>query len=366
MDSTTLVTFCGLPDFSLALRRDENGQFILKASIGLTDYAMRHIDLFGHDGTAIDAEEALVFLTAHWPTIAGPFGDFGIEEGEVDFSGISQKSNSPIVFRRSGPYVSFDDARPQVDLDGHSVVVVECLLHLGNTLASHVDNASLLSAWSEARERTDLFPFRPDTYLEPDIERDTSGIFEEAAWHARKFGETKEEYVRTAKWLEARSALCFIDPEIKAPSYEDWFRARDTSVPDEKTVDDMVERAAALDHIHKSFDEFCADSVDARNCESRQINVYKRWYGEERRVRKNQPRTLNTMVDGAFYGQLTSFDTTKQVGELSCGGAKNAIKIIAMCSEAVNSWKVLSDNISRSPELPNMVLLQPCPFLSMS
>lgn len=341
MQNKKEIISIGLPDFSIRLDRISADTFQMKSWVGLSEYGMEPAPLFGEEGVQVKAEEGLVFLAAHWPSIAGVFGDYGIDEAEIDLSGIAISAINPVTFIRRGVFIGFEQAKPRTDLESHSVVVVECLLKLGDVLAQNVQNSTVLAAWDKAKSRTHLFPFAIDTFgMDEALAKEQ--ITAEARWLAQQMGETFEQYALLAKWVEATSDLSAVDPAIKQPDVAQR-QILKASLPDETTVKDLVSRAAAvaLPQLSKTIGEYELDALSMANSQARQHVVYGRWYGNHKEKRALSHEGIFT---GRFSIRLTEFDKASRTGKAKVAYAKPAAEITAASERAAD---VLSGFIGR-------------------
>lgn len=336
----------GIPDFSMTIQK--TGEDVaLRLSVGMTDFGMRRISLFGEDFVRIMPDDALLFLTAHWPAISGPYSSSSSEDVEIDLADLPAEKSTPVIMRRSGVFVGFDAIRPRIDLGSHSVVVLECLLRLGDLLHDIVDNENLKVAWQKAKARTQLFPMAEerlgiDDDLLPttpvilpsnsDLTDATMSIasrefWEETKWLAKQLSQSFVEYCRIAYWLTARNLLAATDKTEVAPTGEEW--AWETmepppELPPFEVITGMLHRAAKA--IGTDVNSVARDALFDRNSWARQIVVYKRWFGE----RDSRPSHRAGLVSGTFDIELTQFDAETGAGKAKAGYGKGETTLKAI------------------------------------
>lgn len=278
----------GLPDFSLALIR-EGSLLTLNGTAEDDGKARRRLNFWGHGYHLMDIDAALSALVVSWREIAGPFHEAGTPSGSFDLSALVEDPFPPVTLVRDGVFCRIDDGNVRVGLGGHSVVVVEVLLRLGQILAEASRDADLKKAWSECRRGTDLLPFETSVGFEY---RPEGEMEEETEWYARKFGQSPADYARAAEWLTARQRLYGFLGEGKDIPYKVWKPdALPKGLPGREAVDELVRRAAEAEGI--APDELSRQAVHDRNIEARQIAVYRRWYpigkdGEARAIEKSR------------------------------------------------------------------------------
>ncbi|TLX16440.1 hypothetical protein [Rhizobium sp. MHM7A] len=301
----------------------------------MTDFGMRRISLFGEDLARMVPGDALLFLTAHWPAISGPYSSSSSEDVEIDLANLLAEKSAPVIMRRSGVFVGFDAIRPRIDLGSHSVVVLECLLRLGDLLHDVVDNENLKVSWQKAKARTQLFPMAeerlgidddlvPTTPVLPsdnDLADATMSIasrefWEETKWLAKQLSQSFVEYCSIAYWLTARNLLAATDKTEVAPTGEEWAwetMERPPELPPFEVITDMLHRAAKA--IGTDVNSVARDALFDRNSWARQIVVYKRWFGggESRSAHRAG------LVTGSFHIELTQFDAKTGAGKAKAG-----------------------------------------------
>jgi len=311
-ESETCVV--GLPQFSLALIR-EKSVLTVNGSAEDDRNSRRKMNFWGHGYHIVDVEAALSALTVSWRDIAGPFHENGTPAGSFDLSSLVEDPFPPVMLTRDGAYCRIDDGHVEVDLGGHSVVAVEVLLRFGEILAEASKDADLKAAWRECRRGTDLLPFETNVGFEY---RPEGEMKEETEWYARKFGQSPEDYVRTAEWLTARQRLYGILGEGEDIPYQAWKPdALPEGLPGRDEVDALVRRAAEAEGIDPA--ELALQAVHDRNLEARQIAVYRRWYpldkdGEAFSIEKGRAQ--------AAEGDLHDMDDVlREIAETSSGHA---------------------------------------------
>lgn len=273
--------FFGIPDFSMALSVPVGPglPYQLKASVYLAPLFGMH-KLWGDQSHDLDVEHALRFLIVHWLDIAGPFSRGGSQKAEIDLSHLFSQRLPPVRMKRDGIYVGFDFMHLKSDLNSHSVIVIECLLQLGDLLASIVDSAALRSEWRDRRLNTDLLPFGVEVEF---------GKYEQdgaVSYYARHLGHSPEEYVRWAVWDYARR-LVWADSDVasRGPEPIETFFTEPAvlpfNLPSQFELDRLVEQASEMSGI--CLQKLVEDAIENRNCDARQIVVYRRWYGQAQR-----------------------------------------------------------------------------------
>ncbi len=302
--------FFGIPSFAMTLSVPSGGgsQYQLRASVYMNRYLSRH-SLFA-DGQSnyhtleepkdLDPQHALSFLCDNWLKIAGPFVVGGSAEAVVDLSGVFATKVKPVVMTRKGPYIGFDFDPLHTDHGAESVVIIECLLQLGDLLAAGPVSAATAQHWRNLRNATDLLPFAIET---------TFGHYEAdeaTAYFAKILDLSKDDYVRWAVYAHADHELWVYrdSDETQKPEPHDTFLDNPSQLPadlpDQETVDRLLQEAAAERGV--SVAEFWEEAVDCRNIDARQSAIYRRWYQEKGRQREI-----------AFTGTLKSSITGKMV-----------------------------------------------------
>jgi hypothetical protein len=319
---------------------------------------MRRISLLGEDFQKIVPDDALLFLTAHWPAISGPFSGSSSEDVEIDLANLLAEKSVPIIMRRSGVFIGFEAIRPRIDLESHSVVVIECLLRLGDLLHDMVDNENLKLSWQKAKARTHLFPMAEERYDQesnpipahsvfiPSGDAMASGnlgahaqeFWEETRWHAKQLGQSLVEYGSIAYWLTARNLLAATDGSEVAPTAEEWAwdtMEKPSRLPSFETIGDMLHRAAQ--EIGTDITLVARDALFDRNSIARQLVVYKRWFGES----GNRPTHRAGLVTGTFHIELTQFDAETGTGKAQAGYRKGETTIKAINPDVTQSLQAL-------------------------
>lgn len=286
--------FFGIPTFSMALSVPVGGgsRYQLRASAYINSYLGRHslwpvseVDFDALEQPRdLDPQHALEFLCDNWLDIAGPFVEGGSDDAAIDLSGLFKVKTQPVVMTRKGTYIGFDFSPLYNDAGGESVVVVECLLQLGDLLAQGPVNGDTVARWRDWRKATDLLPFGIETefgrYEEP----------EAVAYFSRILGLTAEGYIRWAVFAHADHQLwAYRDSEQKLrPEPRDTFfeapRQLPDTVPDQETVDKLL--AEAAEECGQSITDLWEEAVDIRNTDARQVAIYGRWYPKQRHPRE--------------------------------------------------------------------------------
>ena len=357
MNSKSKTSHYGIPDFSMSVRTTGK-EVALRLSVGMTEFAMRHISLLGEDFQKIVPNDALLFLTAHWPAISGPFSDSSAEKVEVDLANLLSDKSVPIIMRRSGVFIGFEAMRPCIDLGSHSVVVIECLLRLGDILHDMIDNENLKLSWQKAKGRTRLFPMIEERHDEGDspipdqsvfipsdavmasgnLSASSQAFWEETRWLAKQLGQSLVDYCSIAYWLTARNLLAATDGTETAPTPEEWdweTMDRPKGMATFEEIADMLHRAAR--EIGTEITSVAGDAISDRNSSARQLVVYKRWYGES----GNRPTHRAGLVTGTFHIELAQFDAETGVGRAQAGYRNGEAVVKAINPDVSQSLKVL-------------------------
>jgi hypothetical protein len=336
----------GIPDFSMSVQktREDIG---IRLSVGMTDFGMRRISLVGEDFQKIVPDDALLFLAAHWPAISGPYSGSSSQDVEIDLANLLAGKTAPIVMRRSGVFIGFDGIRPRIDLGSHSVVVIECLLRLGDLLHDIVDNDNLKASWQKAKARTQLFPMAEERYdrandavatgsssfpSDTDLASNSWSIasrefWAETKWLAKQLGQTLVEYGSIAYWLTARNLLAATGGAEVAPTSDEWAwdtMERPPALPPFEVIAEMLHRAAKA--IGTDDNSVAQDALFDRNSWARQIVVYKRWFGEG----DNRLTHRAGLVTGTFHVELTQFDRETGAGKAKAGFGKGETTLKAI------------------------------------
>jgi hypothetical protein len=357
MDRKHKTSHYGIPDFSMSVRETRE-EVALRLRVGMSEFGMRPISLLGEDFQKIVPDDALLFLTAHWPAITGPFSGSSSEDVEIDLANLLAENPAPIIMRRSGVYIGFEAIRPRIDLESHSVVVIECLLRLGDLLHDMVDNENLKLSWQKAKARTRLFPMAEERYDQesnpipahsvfiPSDDAMASGnlgahaqeFWEETRWLAKQLGQSLVEYGSIAYWLTARNLLAATDGSEVAPTAEEWAwdtMEKPSRLPSFETIGDMLHRAA--EEIGTDITLVARDALFDRNSIARQLVVYKRWFGES----GNRPTHRAGLVTGTFQVELTQFDAETGTGKAQAGYRKGETTIKAINPDVTQSLQAL-------------------------
>lgn len=336
----------GIPDFSMSVQRTGR-DVTVHMSVGMTEFGMRHISLFEDDFVRIVPDDALLFLTAHWPAISGPYSGSSSENVEIDLANLLAEKAAPVIMRRSGVFVGFDAIRPRIDLGSHSVVVIECLLRLGDLLHDIVDNENLKLSWQKAKARTQLFPM-PEERLGQDNDPVPTGLvdlstdselasgamnvafrefWEETNWFAKQLGQSYAEYASIAYWLTARNLLAATENTELAPTGEEWAwetMERPPELPSFEAIVEMLNRSAKA--IGNDVNSVARDALSERNSWARQIVVYRRWFGDKER----RPTHRAGLVTGTFHIELMQFDAETGAGKAKAGYRKGEATLKAI------------------------------------
>lgn len=327
MSSKPKNAYYGLPDFSMGVQY-KSAEMGIQMSVGMTEFSMGHVSLFKEGFNKIVPDDALLFLTAHWPAISGPYSGASSADTEIDLAAMLVDKHPPIIMRRSGVYIGFDAIRPRIDLGVYSVVVIECLLRLGDIIYSIVENENLKSAWAKAKSLTQVFPMAEERYDRDEDEaafevdpliafKATSAdieFWQETEWLAKQLGQPVVEYCAIAYWLDARNILAATDQSETAPTSEEWAWDTMEGPKDLPLLDDviaMLHRAAGV--IGNDASSVARDAISNRNSWARQIAVYRKWFGSGRDQRPTHDAGL---VTGAFYVELEQFDKETGTGKV--------------------------------------------------
>jgi hypothetical protein len=304
-----ISNFFGIPSFSMALAVPIGGgsHYQLRASAYINSYLGRHslwpvaeVDFDGLEQPRdLDPQHALQFLCDHWPEIAGPFVEGGRDEAVIDLSGLFKTKTKPVIMTRKGPYIGFDFSPLYTDAGGESVVIIECLLQLGDLLAKAPVDPYTAARWRDWRKTTDLLPFGIETefgrYEEP----------EAVSYFSRILGLSKEDYVRWAVFAYAdhqlwayRDSEQNLRPEPRDSFFEDPRKLPD-ALPDQETVDKVL--AEAAEECGQSVTDLWEEAVDIRNTDARQVAIYGRWYPKKRHQRETGfSGSLTASISGKF------------------------------------------------------------------
>lgn len=357
MSSKSKTSHYGIPDFSMAVATVDE-EVSLRMGVGMTEFAMGHISLLGEDFQKIVPHDALLFLSAHWPAISGPFSDSSAEDVEIDLGNLLAQKSAPIIMRRSGVFIGFDAIRPCIDLGSHSVVVIECLLRLGDLLHDMVDNENLRLSWQKAKARTRLFPMVEERYDQDsnpiparsvfipsdaimesgNLDAHSQEFWEETRWFAKQLGQSLADYSAIAYWLTARNLLAATNGAEVAPTADEWdweSMDRPKGMPSFDDIGDMLHRAA--EEIGTEISAVARDAISDRNSFARQLVVYKRWYGE----RSERPTHRAGLVTGTFHIELTQFDSETGAGKAQAGYRKGETTIKAINPEVGHALTAL-------------------------
>jgi len=339
----------GIPDFSMTVQ-EHIGDVSLGLSVGMTEFGMRSIPLLGEGSKKIVPDDALLFLTAHWPAISGPYSSSSAEDVEIDLADLLAEKVAPVIMRRSGAFIGFDAIRPRIDLGSHSVVVIECLLRLGDLLHDIADNENVKVPWQKAKARTQLLPMAEERWgsdddftsaIAVDLQSDNDlekmnvasrEFWEQTKWFAKQLCQSFVEYCSIAYWLTARNLLAATDGSEVAPTSEEWAwdtMDRPPALPPFEVITDMLHRAAKA--IGTDINSVARDALFDRNSWARQMVVYKRWFGEG----DSRPAHRAGLVTGTFHGELLQFDADSGAGKAQAGYGKGETTIKAI-NPAVN------------------------------
>jgi hypothetical protein len=301
--------FFGISSFSMALAVPVGGgsDYQLRALAYINSYLGRHslwpvaeVDFDGLEQPRdLDPQHALQFLCDNWSEIAGPFVEGGSVEAVIDLSGLFKSKTKPVIMTRKGPYIGFDFSPLYTDAGGESVVIVECLLQLGDLLAKAPVDPLTVARWRDWRKATDLLPFGIETefgrYEEP----------EAVAYFSRILGLNREDYIRWAVFAHAdhqlwayRDSEQKLRPEPRDSFFEDPRKLPD-ALPHQATVDKVL--AEAAEECGQSVTNLWEEAVDIRNTDARQVAIYGRWYPKERHQRETG---FSGSLKAAIFGKF--------------------------------------------------------------
>jgi hypothetical protein len=318
--------FFGVPEFSLALsvdvagsgRAQLRGHAYINPYLGMRSLWSDNSSLLSDEPIDLDPTHALQFLCDHWLEIAGPFVQGGTETAKLDLSGLFATPPRPVIMSRTGLFIGFDFNPLVTDMSSSSVIVIECLLQLGDLLADIVKTGTAVHAWRQFRAVTDLAPFGAE------IEFGRYELNEEINYYSKHLGLSQDDYVRWAVWVHANHLLwAYRDSEAKLrPEPLDTFLAAPTELPSDlplkADVDALV--AAAAEEAGCSAERIVEDALHSRNSDARQIVVYRRWYGNDRR---DTATGFTGVLAGTVSGELKDNDLSR----FNPSGSKSVIPV---------------------------------------
>jgi hypothetical protein len=217
---------------------------------------------------SVEARPLLRGLIAAWPVIARPFlkGRAVFTPGprvEADLAAMTGDATLPaLCVVADGPGLQFEHANGAYDPESESLIVVECLLAMGDKLAELLGGAPEAADWAEVRALADVFPwsFRDDGDTD-----DEQGAIEDR-FYAAKFGLDPVAWERhmlahmTARYLEGTPHAF---PDLRA------------SLPDENVLKEQLLRT--LERVGENRDEFLRMIRAEFRMECRAEIYYAKW-----------------------------------------------------------------------------------------
>lgn len=271
----------GMEVFSISVKRKDGNLFL---SGMVPDRRGGFVDFWSPRKAMVDPGNALATLINCWSRVAGPFCEDGDENGSFDLASLLIEPAGSVPLVRSDVFSTITVGAAQHALEEHSVVAVEVLIGLGDLLAEEISDEDLRVRWRSVREKTDLLAFEASV----DMESRRDCLDEESEWYASHLGVDPAAYRSAARWLHARQTLFGVEGEGSDIPASEWQPMHiPDGMPPESEIDALVARAAAA--IEESVDEFGRSALYSRNCDARQIAVYRRWYGSVDKAKASSP-----------------------------------------------------------------------------
>jgi hypothetical protein len=215
----------------------------------------------------VRAAPLLAGLAAAWPVVARPFleGRPVFEPGprqEADLAAlVGDPSLPPLRIVAEGPGIKIEHAGGVFDPKGESLIVVECLLALGDKLAALLPGSAEAARWTEVRGLAEVFPWSEEGV---DVPRRLEA---EEAFYAAKFGLAADGWERhmlthmTELHINNTEYVPF--PDLAQPP------------PPRDGLDARVDEAAA--RVHMPRDEFLAMARHEFLVDCRAVVYYLKW-----------------------------------------------------------------------------------------
>lgn len=268
--------YIGLSLFHVSIERTKTSCKLSAGASESGNYDRPALEFFRNQTLIGGSDGALRGLVAQFESFAGKFAGNSAPEGALDLGGLVGEAQP--VLQRRGLFIRLHDQNGiELPFRSESVIVLEVILSLGDELAAHSSDNSLVEAWNTLRAKCDLLPMpRETSFDEPPLPR----ALAEAEWYSSKLGQNLDYYVQAAKWLRARQFLYAFGRMHAEPTREEY---RIDVILDLPPVEDIDKLAAeAAEGARQTVEEFGADAVFDRNVSARDEVVFRRWYGPVR------------------------------------------------------------------------------------
>jgi hypothetical protein len=269
----------GTSMFSAAVRF-EGGRCLIDLTAFIGQNLVR---LLGGRRIDIDPLAALSSLADHWVAISGRYGGGSGQSFEAAVGSIFGRDDlRSAILRREGLVFTVEASGQAQTLGSNSVLVAECLLSLGNTIAAAFPGSEEANRWAQVSAVAEIHP-TPASKL-PDMEPAKAEVEVETRWYAAKLGQSFEEYVRAARWLQLRQYAYAAGYEGHTEPTSAEYEV--TTIPQAIAADSDLD--ALADRVSRTYGSSPADLLDVaiagRNTSARAVVVFERWYGSDRRT----------------------------------------------------------------------------------